>query len=111
MLKEILFTLTLEMLAAFLNNLIASQRTCRNISKHTVSAKIICGLGKETQGTGTFPRTQHLAPVECKASVKAGQCQDCMGSIRLGKAVGLLPEGDAQGRSRIQESRSVEWRL
>lgn len=68
-------------------------------------------LIKETQSTGTFPRTQHLATVECKASVKGGQCQDCMGSIPLGRVVGRLPEGDAHGRSSIQESRSVEWRF
>lgn len=110
-LKEILFFFTLGMFAAFLNNLIASQRTCRNISNHTVSAKIKCGLDKETQSMGTFPRTEHLATVECKALVKGGQSQDCMGSIRLCKVVGRLPEGDAQVRSRIQESRSVEWRL
>jgi len=99
------------MFAAFLNNLVASQRTCRNISKHTVSAKIKCGLDKEIQSIGAFPRTQHLATIECKAPVKGGRCQDCMGSIRLCKVAGRLPEGDAQGRSRIQESRSVEWRL
>lgn len=55
-LKEILFIFTVETFAPFLNNLIAPQRTCCNISNHTVSAKVKCRLYKETQENRHLPQ-------------------------------------------------------